>query len=53
MKAFDLIKNLPDGEIDISATDKNVVMIKIEQLQQNTRVSSEELPLIVTDGMEG
>ena len=29
MKAFDLIKNLPDGEIDISATDKNVVMIKI------------------------
>ena len=25
MKAFDLIKNLPDGEIDISATDKNVV----------------------------
>ena len=23
MKAFDLIKNLPDGEIDISATDKN------------------------------
>lgn len=29
MKAFDLIKNLPDGEIDISVTDKNVVMIKI------------------------
>lgn len=24
MKAFDLIKNLPDGEIDISATDKNL-----------------------------
>lgn len=32
MKAFDLIKNLPDGEIDISATDKNVVMIKIMPL---------------------
>ena len=25
MKAFDLIKNLPDGEIDISATDKNAM----------------------------
>lgn len=41
MKAFGLIKNLPDGEIDISATDKNAVMIKIgaiKQLKINTRV---------------
>ena len=28
MKAFDLIKNLPDGEVDISSTDQNVVLIK-------------------------
>ena len=28
MKAFDLIKNLPDGEVDISSTEQNVILIK-------------------------
>ncbi|WP_283682720.1 DNA polymerase III subunit beta [Parablautia sp. Marseille-Q6255] len=28
MKAFDLIKNLPDGEVDISEIDHNVIQIK-------------------------
>lgn len=29
MKAFDLIKNLPDGEIDISATDKKLISMGV------------------------
>lgn len=28
MKAFDLIKNLPDGEVDISMMDQNAILIK-------------------------
>lgn len=34
-QAFDLIKNLPDGEIDISANNKNLITIKIGKIKNS------------------
>jgi len=34
-QAFDLIKNLPDGEIDISENDKNVITIKTGKIKNS------------------
>lgn len=35
MRAFDLIKNLPDGELDISENDKHVVSIRMEKIKNS------------------
>ena len=35
MKAFDLIKNLPEGEVEITANDKNVVTIKMDKIKNS------------------
>ena len=37
MKAFDVIKNLPDGEVIIDADGKNIVTIKTKAIRINTR----------------
>lgn len=33
MKAFDLIKNLPDGDMEISADENNIVTIKMDKIK--------------------
>ena len=35
MKAFDLIKNLPEGDVEIICDDKNVVTIKMEKIKNS------------------
>ena len=32
MKAFDLIKNLPEGDVEITCDDKDVVTIQMEKI---------------------
>lgn len=38
MKAFDVIKNLPDGEVDIDTEGENIVVIKTKAIKINIRV---------------
>lgn len=35
MKAFDLIKNLPEGDVEISADSKNIVTIKMDKIKNS------------------
>lgn len=35
MKAFDLIKNLPEGDVEISANDKNIVTIRMDKIKNS------------------
>lgn len=35
MKAFDLIKNLPEGDVEISADAKNIVTIKMDKIKNS------------------
>lgn len=35
MKAFDLIKNLPEGDVEISANNKNIVTIKMDKIKNS------------------
>ncbi len=35
MKAFDLIKNLPEGDVELLHDDKNVVTIKMEKIKNS------------------
>ena len=35
MKAFDLIKNLPEGDVELIHDDKNVVTIKMEKIKNS------------------
>lgn len=35
MKAFDLIKNLPEGEVEIATNDKNIVTIKMDKIKNS------------------
>ncbi len=35
MKAFDLIKNLPEGNVEIACDDKNVVTIQMEKIKNS------------------
>ena len=45
-RAFDLINNLPDGEVDISVTAENTITIKADKLKQKKRQDF-TLPLII------
>lgn len=35
LKAFDLIKNLPDGDVEISTDEKNIVTIKMDKIKNS------------------
>lgn len=35
MKAFDLIKNLPEGEVDVSENEKHIVTIKMDKIKNS------------------
>lgn len=35
MKAFDLIRNLPEGEVDVSENEKHVVTIKMDKIKNS------------------
>ncbi len=37
MRAFDLIKNMPDGEIEVTADDKNVVTVRMDTIRNEYR----------------
>lgn len=54
-KAFDLINNLPDGEIEISVTGENNITIKADKIKnkyQTMDCSTFPLPAIYEDGKE-
>ena len=53
MKAFDLIKNLPDGEVDISETGKNVILIKTGAIKNKYQsYPSENFSFDITEAPE-
>lgn len=41
-RAFDLINNLPDGEIDISVTDKDIITIKADKIKNKYQTMNPE-----------
>ncbi len=41
-RAFDLISNLPDGEIDISVTDKDIITIKANKIKNKYQTMNPE-----------
>lgn len=46
-RAFDLISNLPDGEVEISVTTKNIITIKADKIKNKYRtMDSEQFPEI-------
>lgn len=40
MEAFDLIGNLPDGEVEISAGENNIITIKVEMIKNTYKTMS-------------
>lgn len=52
-RAFDLISNLPDGEVDISATAKNTITIKADKIKNKYQTHDpEQFPATVTQKSE-
>lgn len=52
-RAFDLINNLPDGEVDISVTAKNTITIKADKIKNKYQTMDPELfPATVTQKAE-
>lgn len=52
-RAFNLINNLPDGEIDISVSDENIMTIKVDKIK-NKYQTMDPTPFPVSDiGGEG
>lgn len=52
-RAFDLINNLPDGEIDISVTEKNYIILKADKIKNKYQtMDSEQFPIVSTQGEE-
>ena len=52
-RAFDLISNLPDGEVEISVTTKNIITIKADKIKNKYRtMDSEQFPDITTQKAE-
>lgn len=48
-RAFDLISNLPDGEVDISVTAKNTITIKADKIKNKYQtMEPEQFPATVT-----
>lgn len=48
-RAFDMINNLPDGEIDISISDKNSITIKADKIKNKYQsMDPEQFPLITS-----
>lgn len=46
-RAFDLINNLPDGEVHISATEKNVIAIKADKIENKyCTMEPEQFPVM-------
>lgn len=41
-RAFDLISNLPDGEVDISVTDQNTITIKADKIKNKYQTMNPE-----------
>lgn len=41
-RAFDLISNLPDGEVEISVTDKNIIIIKADKIKNKYQTMEPE-----------
>ena len=37
MRAFDLIRNMPEGEMEITVNDKNIVTIRMDKIQNSYR----------------
>jgi len=47
-RAFDLISNLPDGEVDISATARNIITIKADKIKNKYQtMEPEQFPTTV------
>jgi len=52
-RAFDLISNLPDGEVDISVTAKNTITIKADKIKNKYRtMNPEQFPDTATQKAE-
>ena len=48
-RAFDLISNLPDGEVDISVTAENTIIIKADKIKNKYQtMDPEQFPATVT-----
>lgn len=52
-RAFDLISNLPDGEVDISVTEKNTITIKADKIKNKYQtMEPEQFPLTAAQKSE-
>lgn len=52
-RAFDLINNLPDGEVDISVTAKNIITIKADKIKNKYQTMDPEQFPVTTTQEEG
>ncbi|TGY90874.1 DNA polymerase III subunit beta [Petralouisia muris] len=52
-RAFDLISNLPDGEVDISVTEKNAIAIKADKIKNKYQTMDPEQFPVITEQEEG